>query len=118
MARYLRRRSSTRCGGTLTCHRCNSTRLKFDFTYDRTVDVYKCLDCNAITRYQVTPFDPIRAGMSKEEAQVEGLRGMDQKELSRFGQVARANQQGYVYIPGVGKYRIKRKNETKKPKVM
>ena len=115
MVYYLRRRSSTKCGGQLVCSRCESSRLQFDYAVGD-VDVYRCRDCNSPTRYQTTPFDPVSKGMSPEEAKMEGMRGMDQKELSKFGQIARAKQKGYIYIPGIGKYRVRRKK--KKPKDM
>ena len=56
MIQILRRRGSTRVGGTLTCPRCNSAKLKFIKTVGFDRDVYECKVCHSRLTYITSPF--------------------------------------------------------------
>lgn len=56
MSLILRRRGSTRVGGTLTCPRCGSEKLRFIETIGFDLDRYRCKVCNSPLTYMASPY--------------------------------------------------------------
>jgi len=88
----LRRRGSTRVGGTLTCPRCGSANLKFIETQGFDLDIYKCRECNTPIRYMTTP-----------------MTSQEMFDVKYGGRTPRGvNPREQVNIPGLGKFRVRK----------
>lgn len=88
----LRRRGSTRVGGTLTCPACGSANLKFIETQGFDLDIYKCRNCNTPIRYMTTPMT--RGEMQDIQLGGRQARGVSPREV--------------VNLPGIGKFRVRK----------
>ena len=89
----LRRRGSTRVGGTLTCPACGSANLKFIETQGFDLDIYKCRNCNIPIRYMTTP-------MSSQEM-------IDCKFGGRSPRGVNPRE-SKINLPGIGKFNIRK----------
>lgn len=117
MVMFLRRRGSTKVGGSLLCPACNSNKLKRVETQGFDLDLYRCRNvvlnpytkkpiiCNTPVRYITRPLDTTDLDRLKHKGEMS--RGMHYKEVSELGAIQRARKQGKVYLPGIGTFRTR-----------
>lgn len=117
MVMFLRRRGTTKVGGSLTCPTCGSRKLKLMETQGFDLDIYRCRNtvlnpytkkpviCNTPLRYMTRPLDTTDLGRMKDGR--DALKGMHHKEVSELGAMGRARKQGKVYLPGIGTFRTR-----------